>query len=153
VTDPNTTVSHQPRGAGVKRPVVYTCGTFDLFHIGHLRILENAASLGETLIVAVSTDELVEKYKNVRPTIPFEERLEIVRAIKGVDLAIAQNSQDKVAAWERLQFDVWVVGDDWFDTDKYQGYKRDLEAKGVDCVFLPYTSGVSSTQRRIASAG
>ena len=136
----------------MKRPVVYTCGTFDLFHIGHLRILENAAALGETLIVAVSTDELVEAYKSVRPTIPFEERLEIVRAIKGVDLAIAQTSQDKVAAWERLRFDIWVVGDDWFDTDKYQAYKRDLEANGVDCVFLPYTSGVSSTQRRIASA-
>lgn len=135
------------------RPVVYTCGTFDLFHIGHLRILENAASLGATLIVAVSTDELVERYKNVKPAVPFEERLEIVRAIKGVDLAIAQTSQDKVAAWERLHFDIWVVGDDWFNTEKYQGYKKDLEAKGVDCVFLPYTAGVSSTQRRNARGG
>lgn len=135
----------------MRRPVVYTCGTFDLFHIGHLRILENAAALGQTLIVAVSTDELVEQYKDVRPTIPFEERLEIVRAIKGVDLAIAQTCQDKVAAWERLRYDIWVVGDDWFETDKYQRYKRDLEAEGVDCVFLPYTSGVSSTLRRAAS--
>jgi cytidyltransferase-like protein len=104
----------------VKRPVVYTCGTFDLFHIGHLRMIEAAAALGDTLIVAVSTDELVEHYKGVRPTVPFEERLEIVRAIRGVDLAIAQRSQDKVEAWERIGFDTWVVGDDWFDTEKYQ---------------------------------
>jgi glycerol-3-phosphate cytidylyltransferase len=135
----------------VKRPVVYTCGTFDLFHIGHLRMIEAAAALGDTLIVAVSTDELVEHYKGVRPTVPFEERLEIVRAIRGVDLAIAQRSQDKVEAWERIGFDTWVVGDDWFDTEKYQDYKERLTAEGVSCVFLPYTSGVSSTQRRVAT--
>lgn len=136
----------------MKRPVVYTCGVFDLFHIGHLRIIQNARQLGETLIVAVSTDELVESYKGITPTIPFEERLEIVRNIKGVDLAIAQRSQDKLAAWERLKFDTWVVGDDWFGSEAYEDYRQRLTAVGVDCVFLPYTSGVSSTQRRVASA-
>jgi glycerol-3-phosphate cytidylyltransferase len=136
----------------LKRPVVYTCGTFDLFHLGHLRMIENAKALGETLIVAVSTDELVESYKGLSPTVPFEERLEIVKAIRGVDLAIAQRSQDKVEAWERLGFDTWVVGDDWFGTEKYQQYRDELTERGVDCVFLPYTAGVSSTQRRVASA-
>jgi glycerol-3-phosphate cytidylyltransferase len=136
----------------VKRPVVYTCGTFDLFHIGHLRMIQAAAALGETLVVAVSTDELVESYKGIRPTVPFEERLEIVRAVRGVDLAIAQRSQDKVEAWERIGFDTWVVGDDWFDTEKYQGYKERLTERGVECVFLPYTTGVSSTERRVTSA-
>ena len=136
----------------MKKPVVYTCGTFDLFHLGHLRMIQSAAALGETLIVAVSTDELVEHYKGIRPTVPFEERLEIVRAIRGVDLAIAQRSQDKYEAWERIGFDTWVVGDDWFGTDKYEDYRTRLTAQGVDCVFLPYTNGVSSTQRRVASA-
>jgi glycerol-3-phosphate cytidylyltransferase len=135
----------------VKRPVVYTCGTFDLFHMGHLRMIQNAASLGETLIVAVSTDELVESYKNLRPAIPFDERLEIVRSIRGVDLAIPQTSTDKFEAWQRIGFDVWVVGDDWFGTDKYEGYRKQLVDVGVSCVFLPYTAGVSSTQRRIAN--
>lgn len=135
----------------MKRPVVYTSGTFDLFHRGHLRMIQNARALGETLIVAVSTDELVETYKHVRPSVPFEERLEIVRAIRGVDLAVAQTSQDKVEAWERIGFDVWVVGDDWFDTEKYQGYRKQLTDAGVTCVFLPYTDGISSTDRRTAS--
>jgi glycerol-3-phosphate cytidylyltransferase len=136
----------------LKRPVVYTAGTFDLFHRGHLRVIENARALGETLIVAVSTDELVENYKKRRPVVPFEERMEIVRAIKGVDLVVPQHSQDKYAAWERIGFDVWVVGDDWFGTEKYENFRRKLTDKGVDCVFLPYTAGVSSTQRRIERA-
>jgi glycerol-3-phosphate cytidylyltransferase len=134
----------------VKRPVVYTCGTFDLFHRGHLRILENARALGETLIVAVSTDELAESYK-ARPAVPFEERLEIVRAIRGVDLAIPQTSTDKFEAWEKIGFDVWVVGDDWYGHEKYEDYRKRLSDVGVSCVFLPYTAGISSTQRRIAT--
>lgn len=136
----------------MKKSVVYTCGTFDLFHIGHLRMLEGARAFGDTLIVAVSTDELVESYKGIRPTVPLEERLAIVSAIRGVDLAIPQRSQDKVAAWERIGFDTWVVGDDWFGSDKYQGYRDELTERGVQCVFLPYTAGVSSTERRVVSA-
>lgn len=132
----------------MKRPVVYTCGTFDLFHLGHLRMIQNAAALGETLLVGVSTDELVADYKGARPAVPFEERLEIVRAIRGVDVAIPQTSRDKFDAWQRIGFDVWVVGDDWFGTDTYEGYRKQLEDVGVTCVFLPYTSGVSSTLRR-----
>lgn len=132
----------------MKRPVVYTCGTFDLFHLGHLRMIQNASALGETLIVGVSTDELVAGYKGTKPAVPFEERLEIVRAIRGVDLAIPQTSRDKFEAWQRIGFDVWVVGDDWFGTDTYEGYRKQLEDVGVACVFLPYTSGVSSTLRR-----
>lgn len=114
-------------------------------------MIQNAAALGETLIVAVSTDELVGGYKNVRPTVAFEERLEIVRSIRGVDLAIPQTSRDKYEAWERLGFDVWVVGDDWFGSDNYDGFRKQLTDVGVTCVYLPYTSGVSSTQRRSAT--
>jgi glycerol-3-phosphate cytidylyltransferase len=135
----------------VGRPVVYTCGTFDLFHIGHLRIIQNAAALGGTLIIAVSTDELVQEYKSVRPAVPFDERLEIVRAIRGVDLAIAQTSQDKYEAWEKIGFDIWVVGDDWFGHETYEDYRKRLTDVGVSCVFLPYTAGVSSTQRRVGN--
>lgn len=111
-------------------------------------MIENAKALGDTLIVGVSTDELVEDYKGVSTTVPFEERLEIVRAIRGVDMAIPQTTQDKYDAWERIGFDIWVVGDDWFGTEKYDGYRKQLADVGVRSVFLPYTSGVSSTLRR-----
>jgi glycerol-3-phosphate cytidylyltransferase len=130
--------------------LVYTAGAFDLLHVGHLRILQAAASFGDRLVVGVSTDELIYEYKGILPTVPYDERRELVSSIKGVDLVIPQRMQDKFEVWERLQFDTWVVGDDWYDSEKYQGYKRQLEAVGVQCVFLPYTSGVSSTLRRAA---
>lgn len=129
---------------------VYTAGAFDLLHVGHVRMLQAAAALGQRLVVGVSTDELIMEYKGRKPAVPFEERREIVAAVRGVDLVIPQRVQDKFAVWERLRFDTWVVGDDWFESEKYQGYKERLEAVGVTCVFLPYTAGVSSTLRRQA---
>lgn len=130
--------------------VVYTAGAFDLLHIGHLRILQNAAALGDKLIVGVSTDELIKQYKGIRPTIPYDERREIVAAIRGVDLVVPQHTTDKFEVWERLRFDRWVVGDDWYDSEEYQDFRRRLAEVGVDTIFLPYTQGVSSTLRRKA---
>ena len=130
--------------------VVYTAGAYDLLHIGHLRILQNASALGDKLIVGVSTDELIEQYKGIRPTIPYDERREIVAAIRGVDLVVPQHTQDKFEVWERLHFNRWVVGDDWYEAEVYQDYRRRLAEVGVETIFLPYTSGVSSTIRRKA---
>jgi glycerol-3-phosphate cytidylyltransferase len=130
--------------------MVYTAGAFDLLHVGHLRIIQAAAALGDTLVVGVSTDELIYEYKGHQPHVPYEERRELVAALKDVDAVIPQRTQDKFAVWERLKFDRWVVGDDWFDSDKYQEYRRQLEEVGVECVFLPYTAGISSTIRRRA---
>lgn len=129
---------------------VYTAGAFDLLHVGHIRMIQAAAALGDRLIVGVSTDELIREYKGIDAMVPYDERRELVAALRGVDLVIPQRTQDKVAMWERLKFDNWVVGDDWFDTEKYQEYARQLEAVGVECTFLPYTNGVSSTLRRRA---
>jgi glycerol-3-phosphate cytidylyltransferase len=129
---------------------VYTAGAFDLLHVGHLRILQAAAALGGRLVVGVSTDELIMEYKGHAPHVPYDERREIVAALRGVDLVIPQRTQDKVAVWDRVRFDTWVVGDDWYDNEKYQEYRAQLEAVGVECIFLPYTAGVSSTIRRRA---
>ena len=128
--------------------IVYTAGAFDLLHVGHIRILQAAAALGKSLVVGVSTDELILEYKRHAPAVPYEERRELVAAIRGVDAVIPQHTQDKVAIWERVGFHRWVVGDDWFDAEKYQEYRRQLGAVGVECIFLPYTDGVSSTLRR-----
>ena len=77
-----------------KYVIGYTSGVYDLFHIGHLNLLKNAKGLCDKLIVGVTTDELV-SYKNKRAVIPFSERIEIVRNIKYVDAAIAQEEIDK----------------------------------------------------------
>src|SRR6185436_18748097 len=101
-----------------KAVVGYTAGVFDLFHVGHLRLLQNAAGLCDRLIVGVSTDELV-SYKGKSPVVPFEERMEIVRSVKGVSAVLAQSDVDKFAMWQKLQYDVMFVGDDWHGTEKW----------------------------------
>lgn len=122
----------------------YTAGVFDLFHIGHLNILKNAKGMCDKLIVGVTTDELV-KYKRKKAVIPFEERIEIIRSIKYVDAAVAQETMDKMTMWEKLKFDIMIVGDDWQHTEKWQEIEKAFQAKGVKIVYFPYTKGTSST--------
>ena len=127
-----------------KMVIGYTTGVFDLFHIGHLIMLKNASSLCDKLIVGVTVDELV-KYKGKEAVIPFQERLEIVRSNKYVDAAIPQYDMDKMEAWEKLKFDIMFVGDDWYNTDKWNKLDDDFEKVGVRIVYFPYTKGTSST--------
>ena len=122
----------------------YTSGVYDLFHIGHLNLLKNAKGLCDKLIVGVSTDEVV-LYKNKKPVIPFEERLEIIRCIKFVDVAIAQENLDKFQMWEKIKFDILFVGDDWYQTDSWQKYEKDFDKVGVKVIYFPYTKTTSST--------
>jgi glycerol-3-phosphate cytidylyltransferase len=122
-----------------KKKIIYTSGTFDMFHSNHLKMIKYARGLGQTLIVGVSTDELVCSYKNA-PIIPFEERLTIVEALKYPDLVIPQHSLDHTALVKNINIDAFVVGDDW--VGKYD-YLRDL---GVEVFYFPYGEGVSSTK-------
>lgn len=128
-----------------KYKVGYTTGVYDMFHIGHLNILKRAKEQCDYLIVGVSTDEIVESYKNKTPIIPFEERIEIVRAIKYVDEVIPQTSMDKFSAWEKLKFDALFHGSDWKNSDMYNEIIERFSTVGVDVVFLPHTQGISST--------
>ena len=127
-----------------KYPVGYTTGVYDLFHIGHLNLLRNAKALCDYLIVGVTVDELV-AYKHKRAVIPFNERIEIVQAIRYVDKAVPQTSMDKMGAWEQYHFNVMFVGDDWKGTPKWDAYEKQFRQVGVDIVYFPYTKGISST--------
>jgi glycerol-3-phosphate cytidylyltransferase len=129
-----------------KYKIGYTTGVFDLFHIGHLNILKNAKEQCEYLIVGVSTDEVVEKYKHKIPVIPYEERKKIVEAIKYVDEVVPQTSIDKIEALEKLKFDVMFHGDDWKGSELYKKIEEEFNKKGVELVFLPHTFGISSTE-------
>ena len=122
----------------------YTTGVYDLFHIGHLNLLRRAKEQCDYLIVGVSTDDLVE-YKGKRSVIPFEERKEIVGAIKYVDEVVTQENMDKLGAWRKYHFDVMFVGDDWKGTDKWNKIEADLKEVGAKVVYFPYTKGTSST--------
>jgi choline-phosphate cytidylyltransferase/glycerol-3-phosphate cytidylyltransferase len=124
--------------------VGYTTGVFDLFHVGHVNVLRNAKSMCDRLIVGVTVDELV-AYKNKKAVIPFEERIEIVRSCKFVDLAVPQETMDKFDALNRYKFNVMFVGDDWYKTDRWSVLDKKFSEKGVKVIYFPYTKSTSST--------
>jgi glycerol-3-phosphate cytidylyltransferase len=130
--------------------VGYTTGVFDMFHIGHLRILERARDNCDQLIVGVTTDELSMANKGKTPVIAFNERFDIVSALRCVDRAVEQDSMDKIAAWEQLRFDRMFVGDDWQGTPKWNALEADFAARNVEIVYFPYTTHTSSTMLRSA---
>lgn len=124
--------------------VGYTSGVYDLFHIGHLNLLKNAKGLCDKLIVGVTSDELV-AYKNKKAVIPHQERMEIVRNIRHVDSVVPQNDMDKFKMWQRIKFDVMFVGDDWFESERWQALDEQFKEVGVKIIYFPYTKGTSST--------
>ena len=118
---------------------VITYGTFDLFHIGHLRILQRAKALGDYLIVAVSTDEF-NKIKGKKCTYPFEHRAEIVKAIEYVDEVIPEeNWEQKSNDVLKHNADLFVMGDDW------KG-KFDFISEYCEVVYLERTKNISTTE-------
>jgi choline-phosphate cytidylyltransferase/glycerol-3-phosphate cytidylyltransferase len=123
----------------------YTTGVYDLFHIGHVNLLRNAKSMCDKLIVGVTVDELV-SYKNKTSVIPFEERIEVVRACRYVDLAVPQNTMNKIDALNRYKFDIMFVGDDWYGNDKWRDIENEFTQRGVRIIYFPYTTGTSSTK-------
>lgn len=121
------------------KTIVYTSGTFDMFHYNHLRMINYARAIADILIVGVSTDELVQTYKPA-PIIPFNERMQIIEALKTPDIVIPQHSLNHTEIVKKLNIDAFVVGDDWYG--KYD-YLKDL---GVQVFYFPYGTGVSTTE-------
>lgn len=122
----------------------YTTGVFDLFHVGHLNLLERAKEQCDYLIVGVTTDELV-SYKNKQAVIPYEDRARIVAALKVVDKVVPQVDMNKMEAWKKYHFDAMFVGDDWKGTQKWEEFEKIFSEVGVDIVYFPYTREISST--------
>lgn len=124
--------------------VVYTSGSWDMFHVGHLNVLERSKALGDWLIVGVSTDELIEEYKGLPPIIPFEERLRIVKALKCVDEVVKQTVLTEIEQLKLLDVDVVTIGDDW-KNKHLAGLEWMKSQPGKEVVYLEYTPGVSTT--------
>ena len=118
---------------------IITYGTFDMFHIGHLNLLNRVKSLGDRLIVGVSTDEF-NALKGKKTLIPFEQRRQIVEAIRGVDLVIPEtNWEQKVSDIKQYGVDVFAMGNDW--AGKFDHLKQHC-----DVVYLERTDGISTTE-------
>lgn len=124
----------------------YTTGVYDMFHIGHLNVIKNAKKQCDYLIVGVSTDDLVRKEKGKTPVIPFQERMEIVSALKYVDKVVPQIDKNKFSAWEKYKFDKMFVGSDWKGTKQWNEFEKQFSKYNVEIVYLPHTDGISSTK-------
>lgn len=123
----------------------YTTGVYDLFHIGHLNLLKNAKGMCDKLVVGVTVDELVQ-YKGKSALIPFEDRIELVRSCKYVDAAVPQYDMDKLTACKKLGASILFVGDDWYNTNKWNSYEEQFDKEGIEIIYFPYTKGISSTR-------
>ncbi len=129
-----------------KKVIGYTTGVYDMFHIGHLHLLKKAKNHCDYLIVGVSTDDLVNKYKNKTPIIPFEHRLEIIASLKFVDEVVAVTHRDKKQAFLDVGYDVLFVGDDWKGSTVFNDLEVFLNKEGAKIKYFPYTKEVSSTK-------
>ncbi len=135
----------------MKKIIGYTSGVYDMFHIGHLNVIRRAKEKCDFLIVGVSTDEVVEKNKNKKPIISFEERAAIVEAIKYVDQVVPQERYDiegKIATVKKHGINVMFVGADWQGTEKWNKIEEELAKIGCKVIYLPHTDGISSTMLR-----
>lgn len=128
-----------------KYKIGYATGVFDMFNVGHLNFLRSAKEQCDCLVVGVSTDDHVMRYKQKKSVIPYEDRKTIVDAVRYVDKVVPQDDMDKFEAWNRLHFDVLFHGDDRKDSVMYDEVEQKLKAVGCDMVFLPYIEKMTSS--------
>lgn len=131
----------------------FAIGVFDLLHVGHLRYLRQARNHCHQLIVAVTPDEMVERYKKRLPVIPYLERLEMVAGLACVTRAV----QHAVSMEETEQAAIWIaslgvqhvfIGDDWAGSARWNHLGPALAGFGLEVSFIPRTAEVSSTDIR-----
>lgn len=138
-----------------KYHIGYTCGVFDLFHVGHLNLLERCKEMCDILIVGVCDDKYVTEIKKKQPVYPEDQRVRILNALKVVDHAelvtIEETDDkvlaldDKVLALEKFKFDVLFSGDDWKGSERYLRTEKQFAEYGASIEYLPYTKGISTT--------
>jgi glycerol-3-phosphate cytidylyltransferase len=135
--------------------VVYTGGTFDLFHNGHVELLEYCAFFGDKVVVSLNTDEFVEEFKGKPPIMSFKERRDILLSTKYVDDVIPNHGgKDSKPAILKVQPDIIVIGMDWLEKDycKQMDFTSLwLSKHKITLCYVPRTRGVSTTslKRRI----
>ncbi|MBQ7617171.1 adenylyltransferase/cytidyltransferase family protein [bacterium] len=128
-----------------KYKIGYTQGVYDLFHIGHLNLLNNAKKQCDYLVVGINSDRLVEEYKNKKPVISENDRATIVANIKCVDKVIIVDTLDKLETHNIIKFDAIFIGSDWKGNERWQDTEKQLKKVDAKVVYLDYTNGISST--------
>ena len=125
--------------------IVYTVGTFDLLHVGHIALLEYCKSLGDVLAVGVASDRVVNSYKPNVPVIPLEQRMEMLKALRCVDIVRPYDELEYVSGCKQLNVDIFVIGEDWGNQPHNIAVESYLKSAGKQINQVLYSPRTSST--------
>lgn len=126
--------------------IVYTVGTFDLLHVGHLALLEYCKSLGDVLAVGVASDRVVNSYKPNVPVIPLEQRMEMLKALRCVDIVRPYYELEYISGCKELNADIFVIGEDWGNKPHNVAVESYLKSEGKQINQVLYNPRTSSTR-------
>ncbi|MDB4860591.1 adenylyltransferase/cytidyltransferase family protein [Alphaproteobacteria bacterium] len=126
--------------------IVYTVGTFDLLHVGHLALLNQCKLLGNTLVVGVASDAVVNMYKPNVPVVPLEQRVEMLEALSCVDIVRPYYQLEYVSGCKEVNLDIFVVGEDWGKKPHNLDVNNYLREMGKEIVKVTYNPRTSSTK-------
>ena len=126
--------------------IVYTVGTFDLLHVGHLALLEYCATLGDTVAVGVASDRVVNSYKPNVPVIPLDQRAEMLKALRCVDVVRPYHELEYVSGCKALNVDIFVIGEDWDNKPHNIAVESYLKSEGKKIIQVLYNPRTSSTR-------
>ena len=131
---------------------VYTGGTFDLFHAGHINFLKRCSEIAGpdgSVIVSLNTDEFIYEYKKTKPILSYQERYVVLEACRFVNFVIPNiGNADSKPAIQECEPDVIAIGSDWARKDYYKQMQFDqdwLDERNISLIYIPYTKGISST--------
>jgi glycerol-3-phosphate cytidylyltransferase len=125
--------------------IVYTVGTFDLLHVGHLALLNYCRTLGDVVAVGVASDEVVNLYKPNVPVIPLNQRVEMLEALQCVDIVRPYHELEYVSGCKELNADIFVIGEDWGSKPHNLDVESYLQAAGKKVFQVRYNPRTSST--------
>lgn len=126
--------------------IVYTVGTFDLLHVGHLALLNHCKTLGDVLAVGVASDEVVNLYKPNVPVVPLEQRVEMLQALSCVDIVRPYHELEYVSGCKAMNVDIFVIGEDWGSNTHNLDVGTYLKKMGKEIVQVRYNPRTSSTK-------
>ena len=126
--------------------IVYTVGTFDLLHVGHLALLNHCKSLGDILVVGVASDAVVNMYKPNVPVVPLEQRVEMLEALSCVDIVRPYHQLEYVSGCKAVDVDIFVVGEDWGKKPHNLDVNNYLRKMGKEIAQVTYNPRTSSTK-------
>ena len=126
--------------------LIYTVGTWDLLHIGHLALLQHCKTLGDTVAVGVASDDVVASYKKDVPVVPLGQRMEMLKALRCVDIVRPYYELEYTSACKELDVDIFVIGEDWGKAPHNLEVESFLKSAGKSIIQVGYHPQTSSSK-------